>query len=187
MHTGENRYFYLSTNYYDNDNIFNTSGIEENIEFKTVLYQTDYQSRKYDTTCILWKPKNDNLKLFCQIIDSYGGSNYVNLNQTVFLFKSCIIFIDTSPSFYLKYVNQRMPFLYADEQKITITEGKELYQLKFNMIDYYNELLYLYSNDTYIPLDKCSEEDDNLICVLEKEDIEEVLQKNITIFKTFLF
>ena len=54
------------------------------------------------------------------------------------------------------------------------------------MEEYNKQILYLSSkNSSYLHLDKCSENDIYLICTIEKEDIEEVLQYNGQKFEVF--
>jgi hypothetical protein len=78
-----------------------------------------------------------------------------------------------------------IPFIYADEQKIKIEEDKEFYELKFNIRRYNDELLYLFSNDDYIILDKCSNYGNYLICQIDKEEIEEPLSFNEQVFDLY--
>ena len=79
--------------------------------------------------------------------------------------------------------------MYSDTQIIRIEEDRETYELIFKKEKYNDELLYLYSNDAYIPLDECSknENETELICKLEKEEIEEALQYNKQIFETYSY
>ena len=113
----------------------------------------------------------------CKITDRYffGTGNY-ELGNSKFNYKSYQININSStPLFKINYQRFYIPFLYADEQTIQIEEEKKYIELKFKCEEYNNESLYLYSNDAYLYLNKCSKNATNLICEVEKEDIEGIL------------
>ena len=113
------------------------------------------------------------------MIDGYPSLE-VYFKEYSFKYKEYIIKIDRSNIFYLNIINEKIPFIYSGEQIIKIEEDKDIYELKFIMKVYNNELLYLYSNDAYIPFSKCSknENETELICNIEKEYVKEVLQNN---------
>ena len=64
VNMGNQGNFFLDTDYNDTRAIFNSSDIEENSEFTTTIYNRYYT---YETTCSLWKPTNENLKIFCKV------------------------------------------------------------------------------------------------------------------------
>ena len=72
IYTTAERNFYLDTDYNDTKDIFNSSDIEEKSEFHTSIYNS------YDlkATCRLWKPTNENLKIFCKIEDTSSIYSY---------------------------------------------------------------------------------------------------------------
>ena len=192
----ENRYtfgqdgnFYFLTDFNDKDsNYFNTSDIEEKTLFYTLL-RSSYRS--YNISCRLWKPIKGNLKILCNINEIYYSNSESLTFQSVTLdYKSYQVNISppySSNKFYLKKISSTLPFLYSDEQTIKIEENKEYYELIFKFCHYNNELIYLFSNDAYIPLYNYSKYDNYLLFKLEKEDIEEVLHYNNQKFGVYSF
>ena len=190
VYMGTEGNFYLNTDYYDSKAIFNSSDIEDNSEFATTIY--NYYSN-YETTCRLWKPSNENLKIFCKvekasrifsIYDSY-------LNSGSFIYKSYRVNIERPSSNYnfSLYQISDLPIIYSEAQVINIEEGKNLYELRFKYKEYNNQLLLLYYNGAYKYLGNCSDKlkDNYLICKLEKEEIEEILRTNIQIFNIYSY
>ena len=91
-------------------------------------------------------------------------------------------------SFYLPISDSGYPFLYSDEQIIQIEDNKEFYDLKFKIIEYNNETLYLnHDYRTNIYLDKCLNDGKYLTCTINKEDIEEVLYYSGQKFEVYSF
>ena len=108
-------------------------------------------SKIYNITCKLWKPINDYLKLICKINDvRLPGHRYTYINQYSFIYKSYLINI-IPPSDYQFYLKRdlELPFLYYDEQVISVEDWRESYELKFKMEEYNDNLIYLFSNDSY--------------------------------------
>ena len=188
---GENRFFYMSTIFNDNEsNYFNSSDIEEKTLFKTT-FTTKYDPIvSYDITCRIRKRTNGTLVFICVLNEDLTPKNYyVYLNGTSFFYKSYEIIIKPSTrSFILRIIDTPLFFLSAYEQAINIEENKETYELKFKIEEYdANGLLYLFSNYSFIPIDKCSIEGTYLICEIVKIYIEEVLQYNNQKFDVYAF
>ena len=179
IYMGLGKNFYFDTEFNDTEtNYFNASDIEEKTSYKTYISVSQHPFYdSYETTCRLWKPKIDNLKLLCKITDRYFyGTGKYGLDSSKIFYKSYEIIINsTTPLFKINYQDFHIPFLYADEQTIQIEEGKNYFELKFKFEEYNNENLYLYSNDVYLYLNNCSKNAKNLICKVEKEDIEGIL------------
>ena len=60
-----NSMFSLETDFLDNENIFDISDIQEKTDFESSVSDSD--NNKYKIFCNLWKPKADNLRLFCTL------------------------------------------------------------------------------------------------------------------------
>ena len=110
--------------------------------------------------------------------DNSFSNMKVYFKECSFYYKTFLIKIDISSLFSLNYSKPSLPFLYSVEQTIEIEDYKDIYDIIFKMGEYNGELLYLFSNNITIPLIKCSknENETELICKIEKEDIEELLQ-----------
>ena len=169
--------FYFDTDYNDNErNIFDVSDIEEKTSFKTSFSYFD----SYDINCYLWKPINKNFILFCKMINGeYKSYSWIKLNKASFNYKNYKInIIPFSQSFDLKKLEPPIPVLYSDEQIINIEKDKDIYELKFKLIDYNNQPLFLYYSGIKFYFDKCSPEGNYLICKITKDEIEGVLVYN---------
>ena len=183
--------FYFNTDFNDNEtNYFNASDIEEKTIFKTeITYTQNYHTKYFTAYCRLWKPSNDNLKLLCVgYPELHISGNDGTIKGVSFTYKSYQVSIN--PPLDVKFkLNEdySIPFIYADEQKIKIEEDKEFYELKFNIRRYNDELLYLFSNDDYIILDKCSNYGNYLICQINKEEIEEPLSFKEQVFDLYSY
>jgi len=185
--------FYFQTDFNDREsNIFDISDIEEKTAFNSSMVSIE-ESLIYNMTCKLWKPINDNLKLICKIIDEgeeiWDGYSYIDQSSS-FIYKSYQINI-IPPSNYLFYRDeeQLIPFLYSHEQVINVEDWRISYELKFKIEAYNDNLLFLFSNDSYneayIYLDKCSKEEYYLVCIIERDEIEDVIQFNNQIFNIY--
>ena len=189
IYTTAERNFYLDTDYNDTKDIFNSSDIEEKSEFHTSIHN------RYDlkATCRLWKPTNENLKIFCKIEDTSSIYSYYSsyLNGWSFNYSSYKVNVKRPYSNYNFYISviSDLPFIYSAEQVINIEEGKDLYELQFKFSEYNNQLLFLYYSGKYKYLDNCSDKlkDNYLICQLGKEEIEEILITNIQKFDIYSY
>ena len=187
---GQKGYFYFETAFNDNEtNYFNNLDIEEtsfNVTFRPFEWTNTYYS-----ICRLWKSSDGNMKIICKFLDdSYNGYN-LYLYIKPLNYKSLIInFIPPEKGiWYVK--DDDLSFIYSDEQVINITEEEEFYDLKFNMEEYYDDLLFLFKNETIetnpLHLDKCAKSENYLICKIKKEEIEEILEYNNQIFDVYTF
>ena len=159
VYIGLEKTIYFDTDFNDKEtNYFNASDIEEKTSFNTNIVFYFMTTEKYKTSCRLWKPVNDTLKIICKIAVDYnrGSMDTLFIGSTL-NYKSykINIFAPSQPYFTILYPKVSIPFLYADEQKIKIEEGKESYELKFKFVEYNNENLYIYSNNAYFFLKKC--------------------------------
>ena len=185
---GEKGNFYLNTDFHDEENIFNISDIEEKTSFDTFIYLNNNEGEKYTIICRLWKQVNNNLTILCKMDNIFSFVDlYVNFEKCLSIYNNYRITLKSLSKFHLIYLNSSLPFLYSEQQIIRIEDNKEYYELKLKTEEYNNEILYLYSNDAYISLDKCSKKTNELICKIEKGDIEEVLLYNNQKFDIFSY
>ena len=200
---GKNNFFSLGTNYYDLNNIFDNSDIEEKIYFNTTIKSFCYFSNNYffvNVSCRFWKPKNDNIRLLCKLNEGLGNSdNSIKMNPAIFSYKQYNIAIIITNSFNINDIQTRknIPFLYSDKQVIKIEEDKQYYELKFKIEEYNNELLFLQSKDKkgdkedkYLNefiLEDCNVEGKDLTCLIEKDNIIQNLHYFYEMFELYYF
>ena len=161
-------------------NIFNISDIEEKTLFHTTIIDKSFN--EYNVTCRIWKPKRETLRMFCTLNDSLKEElNYINITQTTFEYNNeyNITIISDAEDMMVYQINGIIPFIYSDSQEINIEKELDIYYLKFNVDLYNNELLELYYfNFNEIILDNCSQKGKELICIINKFYLEEILAYN---------
>ena len=180
---GLNGLLYFVSNYTDNDNRFNSDDIEEKTVFETVI--NDENKNNYNATCNLWKLTNEKLRIFCKLNNSLSqNSNKIRFNTARFYYDNQKVKIVSNIKYIsVKQINEIIPFLYSEKQSITIEENKDSYNLMFKILEYDNEVLFLFSESIYIVLTRCMIESKNLICKMEKAEFEEYLPYSNLKFK----
>ena len=183
IYLGRSCTFYFNTNYKDTENIFDDSDIEEKTTFKTTIKFIHSD----DINCFLWKPINGNIVIFCKIVkEEYINYTYVTLAKASFIYNNYEInIIPPSESFSIKALDMPIPILCSNEQIINIEKDKSIYEVKFRLIDYENQPLFLYSSEIKYHFDKCSSEEKYLICKITKDEIEEISEYNNQTFNIY--
>ena len=69
---------FFVTNFYDYENKLNYEDIENKSSFESKII--DRNNNEYNVKCRLWKPKNDKIRIICNLND-----NLKYINQKVFL------------------------------------------------------------------------------------------------------
>ena len=180
---GEDLYtFALITDYDDSiRNIFNASDIEEKTKCNILINFTIYDDRikHFNSSCRLWKPHDDKLRLFCKVnrLYIYSDENTFTFESASFNYNDIIVTIKTSDNFNYVRNDEPISFLYSDKQFIDLNEEKEKYELKFKYDLYNKDGLYLYSDlySNYIPIDNCEVEEQEILCKINKSFIEQNL------------
>ena len=179
MEIGLNGTLYMITDYNDTEaNIFNISDIEDKTSFGTIIYD-DYGNYYY-TKCRLWKPKEANIRIFCDINDKLKKEvQEIRFNSTTFEYNDYKVYIKFNNQITLTQYNVSIPFLYSDKQNINIEDGKEVYNIKFKTENYNNEkLIFIREAINNLFLDECEIENRELICKIYKTKLEEIMPKN---------
>ena len=97
-------------------------------------------------------------------IDFSGIPKFNYQNQT-------IIFSDSK--FLFEKLEQDFIDLYSDKQEINIVDDKDIYELKFNVLSYNNEVLMI--DGSFFD---CNQEKSQLICKIKKTDLEKMFRKS---------
>ena len=176
IYIGDKGKLYLKTDYNDTErNVFNDTNIEENTKFKISFSNGE---KKYsDISCNLWKNTENIIYIFCQLKENLNNNiNNINISKTKFVYNKLEINIKQLSNQKLKFVQleKSIPFLYSKSQTINLEEGKETYYLKFNVENYQNEKIIIRLESAgFIILDKCSVEKKELVCPIDKSELEE--------------
>ena len=136
---GENGILYFTTSYNDGiENIFDESDIETISSFQTLFQDMRYTQDKFNITCNLWKPKNQDLMLFCKLNKTLStGTHQYLINTGSFNYngRNFQIQFYTYSNYQLEQIDEKLPFLYSNGQTINIEEGKETYYLYLKLMN----------------------------------------------------
>ena len=176
---GKNGILNFITNYNDSiKNLFNNdTDFEEKFTFDN--YITDENGKKYNITCRFWNPKNEFMRLFCQLHENLNkGYNRINLGTVNISYKDydIVIISDEYKNAFQQSLDLEFPFLYSEKQTIELNDEIANYELKFKILTTYNkEFIFLKTGDIYFVLDNCKIQGKELACIIPKEQIEENL------------
>ena len=130
----------------------------------------------YKVECGFWKALEDNLYAFCSIRTDIPAGKYnidfTGISQFDYQEKT-IKFSDSK--FEFEKLDKDLIDLYSDKQEINIVEGQDLYELKFNVVSYNQELLTLYTRAKIVL--ECKQENNQLICPIKKDELEKGLEQ----------
>ena len=133
---------------------------------------TNEELNSYDINCGFFHSKNEYLHIFCNIDDNIPKGNYsINFpEEPITNYRNYNIIIYQEEILEFEKYDLDLVDLYSDNQTIIIEENKEIYELKFKITSYHQERILFYS----IFMD-CSQEEDELICFINKKYLEAIL------------
>ena len=162
--------------------------LEEKTKFSLSIYNIN-DKNKYNIKCNLVNAYSyyGMNSIFCIFGEDIPVGNYSvnfdNLNLTYNSYTICIT-QDYGP-IYVNKTNQYIFGLYQFNRQIfTIDNNKDSYELKFNILDYNNERLYIDFNYLY-PLDHCKVERSEIKCNVAKHEFEAIMRENEESFKIY--
>ena len=135
-------------------------------------------SDKYNVSCGLWKAKDEKLFIFCDINENIPkGEHHLNLNNIQFNYNDeYLVTLKARNSFDFTKLDSDIIDLYAEKQIINLEEGKDSYDLKFKIISYNQEKIFINYNTV---IDNCKKENDELICPISKSKFIEIMSPGI--------
>ena len=177
INVGINGTLYFFSDYNDEEkNIFDPIDIEEKTIFETNVYF--WNNNSYNLICRLWKPINDNIRIFCDVGQKME-TGFIYFNSIHFKYGNYTInIIDQTNYLAVRYYDTEFPFLYSDKQIINLDEGNDIYEFKFKVGKYNNEIMVANTIYESVALEKCNIIDKNMICQITKEKFEEVFYEN---------
>ena len=141
-------------------------------------------AEKYKASCGIWREENRNFLVFCNFDESIPEGEYsLNLDGISFKYKEYMITLKASQLFTFKKLNQNIIDLYSSKQTLILKEDKEIYELKFGIVSYNNEMLIM--NYHYV-LENCKQVNNELICPITKSKLEEILTPTYTGNKIYI-
>ena len=167
----------LTTNFLDEQDLFDKSDIETESVFSTEILDTN--QKNYTINCRLWKAENINLIMFCNFDEDIPEGEYsISFNNKVINYKDYEININTDADIKIKKIDSNIINLYSDKQVIDVEDGKDSYDLKFKINSYNQEKLFFMKELIYTYLDKCETVNNELICPISKSKLEEIMSTN---------
>ena len=135
-------------------------------------------SDKYNVSCGLWKAKDEKLFIFCDINENIPkGEHHINLNNIQFNYNDeYLVTLKARNSFDFTKLDSDIIDLYADKQIINLEEGKDSYDLKFKIISYNQEKIFINYNTV---IDNCKKEKEELICPISKSKLIEIMSPGV--------
>ena len=162
-----------------NSSIFNRSDIEDE---EVSLEFFDYDGGSNSLICKFWNPEGMNIAFICSISTEmyYHTNPYFYLGDGYFQKGDITIFIKGDPDYYFQIEAKHLtiPFIYSEPQKINLDEDKEKYDLKFKVASFQGEKLALVDkldNYSITDFDQVIFKENEIICSIKKEKIEEVM------------
>ena len=122
--------------------------------------------------------------IFCKLNENFGEEHiWFDMQEANFIYDKYNIKIVPIYHYFSAFgYKEPLLFLYSKSQTINIEEGKDTYYLKFNIGLYHNERLIIQSERPryiYILLDKCSIEKKELVCKIDKSELEDIYLHDI--------
>ena len=175
----------LETSFEDQYNIFDEIDIEKRTSFTTTV--SNENKDEFTINCNLFKFTYEPYVVFCELDESIPGGNYsINFDQRSFIYNNNTIIINSKESFYFKKFNIDIPNLYSDVQNIYAKENEDTIEIKFNLISYHNEHLFISNmKSTYVSLEDCQVVENKLICKYQREKLLEIMSSNEDIFNLY--
>ena len=149
---------------------------------RNVCFKSKISYYRKDVECGLWKHSEDDFYVFCNIGNDIPAGNYSLDFSGVQKFNyqdyNIILYSEqySNSKFEFEKLDKDLIDLYSDRQIINITEGKDYYVLKFNVVSYNQEVL-LFKTLGFVYMD-CNLEENILICKIKKSDLEKGLFMN---------
>ena len=143
--------------------------------FKTWIYKGD---KGTEVDCGLWKPSISKLFVFCMINADIPPGNYSISFSGIksFNYQGYSIYFSGEFNFEFEKIDKDLIDLYSGKQIINIVEGKDSYDVKFNIVSYNQELLMLRTLGYIFMV--CGQNNTELICKIGKNDLEKGLIDN---------
>ena len=163
-------------------NIFNDDkDIEDNTKFETTI-SDENNKINFSTNCRFWRFSDSiyEVNIFCYLDETIPTGDYeININSTKLTYKEYNITILSNNKLSFSKEDYHIIQLYSDEQKITMENEKDSYELKFKINAYNNEKIYLYKkHNIKIALDNCNLENKELKCLISKTILDEITEKD---------
>ena len=142
-----------------------------NIYFKSKI--SNEKNITYEVDCGFWRANDSQLYVFCNIGENIPSGNYsLNFKETPEIkYADYIITLNQRETLEFEKYDIYMIDLYSDEQTLYVEKDKDIYELKFKLYSYGNELITF----NYLSFPDCSHEKEELICKISKKQLEAML------------
>lgn len=146
-----------------------------------VLFQTkilDENNESYKIGCGPWKKEDNIFYIFCELNEEVPKGKYFfqfNENESKFNYSGYEIKLKHYSNYEITKLDSGKIDLYSPAQTINVNDNEDIYELKFDILIYNQETIYLKHFFSYYESLNCQRKDNELICPINKS----ILEKNI--------
>ena len=181
---GTNGILHFMTDYYDKENILDQSILDN--ETFTLDFTDSERTRKYKSSCKLWKSNNTSVILICKlnkVLEKEKQIIYLKKENETFIIKELynVSLNYLAKNITVKQLKKALPFIYSNKYEIDLNQSVENYSFVFNHYYYSNYYsspirLYLYKTDMKsASLNITRYTIDKIYCNIKKNVIIEIL------------
>jgi len=140
--------------------------------FQTTIL--DENKKSYKVGCGPWKKEDDIFYIFCELNEVFPkGKYFFQLDEKKFNYSGYEIKLNHYPNYEITKLDSGKIDLYSPPQTIKVNDNEDIYELKFDILIYNQETIYLKNFFLYDSLN-CQRKRDELICPINKS----ILEKN---------
>ena len=109
----------------------------------------DENEREYPINCRFEKFTNEPLLVFCDLDENISQSYYSIIFNTSSVYE-CEIEVKSTEYFHFTKEDADIPNLYSDIQIINVKGNEDTIEMKFNIISYHNEQLFITNESSFL-------------------------------------
>ena len=192
---GTNGILHFATDYYDKEDDLDQSILD--METFTLNFTDSEKSRKYQSSCKLWKSNNTNVIIICKLNQSLEKEKqiiYLEKENATFIIKKLynVSLNYLAKNITVKQLKKELPFIYSNKYEIDLNQSVDSYSFVFTHYYFKNYFnlptpLYLYKTDMKsVPLNITRYTNDKIYCNIKKNILIEILSFSGEVFNIAL-
>lgn len=144
--------------------------------FQTTIL--DENKKSYKVGCGPWKKEDNIFYIFCELNEVFPkGKYFFQLDGNKFNYSGYEIKLNHYQNYEITKLDSGKLDLYSPPQTINVNDNENIYELKFDILIYNQETIYLQNYISYYSLN-CQRKGDELICPINKS----ILERNINTY-----
>ena len=168
--------------------IFDQLDIEENTKFNATIFNQINKNNNISCRLTMYEAfgKDFFVFVFCYLDENIPKGNYaIFFKSRTFNYKGYEINLKSTYNNTFKKLDIYSLQLYPSFQYIMIEDSKDSYELKFIIISYDNQKIFLTNENIFFNFDNCIVERNELKCQILKVELERVMNEEIELFAPF--